>query len=177
MEFMGMIFWIGLLFILIKIRTTKIKGESRESILQKLDLERTRPKHPPVRPVQTKSQINNQTISQTKKQDKWENFNRSGASYKQQETKQRLMDKYNTSAEKATAKSAYVPVGAAVTRSVQNAHQLQKDVIVYAKEPVETKDLMMELSDIMVKGIFTELTFDRDIIAEGADMLNSIQTI
>ena len=40
---------------------------------------------------------------------------------------------------------------------------------------VPAEDLIQEINDLMVKGYDGELTFSRDFVAEGIEMLNRIQ--
>lgn len=93
--------------------------------------------------------------------------NRAGAAYtkpteaaKQQELKSRLQSKYGDVSHKQ--------------QETKNVEKRKEENVSQLPEP-PAEDLIQEINDLMVKGYDGELTFSRDFVAEGIEMLNRIQ--
>lgn len=80
---------------------------------------------------------------------------------KQEELKARLTQKYG---EIPKEQKSGKPLGKEKAPAVSGVEQ-----------EAQTGDLMREINDLMVKGYDGELTFSRDFVAEGIEMLNRIQ--
>lgn len=90
-------------------------------------------------------------------------YTKSAEAAKQQELKNRLQLKYGGASLK--------PQKQQETQSVEKRKETN---VVQLPEPPD-EDLIQEINDLMVKGYEGEMTFSRDFVAEGIEMLNRIQ--
>ena len=96
------------------------------------------------------------------------------------ELKARLQEKYGTAGKetKAAAELAATPEKKPEpVKPEVKVHVPAKDCAEHLAEWNEPsgEDLMQEVWDLMIKGYDGELTFTRDFVAEGIEMLNQIQ--
>lgn len=79
--------------------------------------------------------------------------------------------------EQAVQKAAVLPekVREAEPDHLSQIPDKQSETNVMALQEPPASDLMREINDLMVKGYDGELTFSRDFVAEGIEMLNRIQ--
>lgn len=176
MEIFGLIIWFCILSAVFGSKRNKSKAV--KSTKQMGNQGKTGQVKPPAQSVRSK------------KYDQWENYNQSGNSFKQEELKKRLTEKYDKAGKKEIPAKFNATVGERVSSPVQYMPQSKKNVTAAMKTRgkertaeknilkwEDNEDLMEIVSDIMAKGTNTDMSFDRDFIAEGMDMLHHIQTI
>lgn len=154
------------------------------------------------RPAGTVQNRTSQSTASPRKE-QWQGYNQSGNQMKQQELKERLSKKYNQYAgkpqgdilqrAKASVEDDFLKNGYDVNEASSDSNvkypddqSRQKDLErrvaekLAAAEGLENERYQQEhvlqtVEDLMVKGPDVKLTFERDFLSEGTDMLNRIQ--
>lgn len=149
------------------------------------------------RPVQQQGQQYQQPRAQQYQQPRPQQYQSQGASSqnmaqmqndmtrKQQELKQRLQQRYG-SQQSATQRYGGQP-GDILSRANANVRENDEDILersqmsenntveIMGTQGLMESDLMREINDLIVKGYESDLSFERDFVSEGIEMLNAYE--